>query len=90
VAAIPSVLHADQTCRLQTVSRAEHPHYARVLSEFHAHTGVPMVLNTSFNDQEPIVFSPADAVDTFLRTQIDALYLEGLLVLRNPQERPQG
>jgi carbamoyltransferase len=74
-ARIPAVTHVDGTGRLQTVSRATHPRYHRLLSEFEARTGVPVVLNTSFNDDEPIVHRPEEAVACFLRTDMDRLAL---------------
>lgn len=80
-AIIPSVVHVDGTSRIQTVSREYGGAYYEVIDEFRKITGVPMVLNTSFNDNnEPIVETPEDALITFLSTEIDALYLEGLLV----------
>lgn len=78
--AIPAVLHEDKTCRLQAVRRSLSPTYHRLIGAFERLTGVPLVLNTSFNDQEPIVCSPADAIATFLKTEIDVLFLENRLV----------
>ncbi len=72
-ARIPAVVHVDGTSRIQTVSAEANPRYHRLISEFYERTGVPMVLNTSFNDSEPIVCTPADALATFLKTRIDAL-----------------
>jgi carbamoyltransferase len=83
---IPAVLHVDGTARVQTVDRADNPRYHRVISAFADLTGVPMVLNTSFNDSEPIVCSPVDALHTFLGTRIDAVALGDHLVER-PDER---
>jgi carbamoyltransferase len=77
---IPAVTHVDGTGRLQTVDREGNPRYWALLSEFRDLTGVPVVLNTSFNDNEPIVCTPDDAIDCFLRTRMDALVLEDLLV----------
>lgn len=78
-----AVLHVDNTCRIQTVHRDVSPRYHRLISCFRDLTGVPMVLNTSFNDQEPIICTPADAVATFLKTEIDALAI-GSYVVRKP------
>jgi carbamoyltransferase len=76
---IPAVTHVDGTARLQSVTAAEHPLYHRLISRFAAHTGVPVVLNTSFNLRgEPIVHRPAEAVADFLRSDIDALFLGNL------------
>jgi carbamoyltransferase len=79
---IPAVVHEDGTSRVQTVSRQTNPRFHRLISEFQAITGVPIVLNTSFNDSEPIVCSPDDAVDTFLKTQIDYLAVGDFLVAK--------
>lgn len=81
---IPAVLHVDGTARIQTVDAADNPRYHQLISAFADLTGVPMVLNTSFNDSEPIVCSPVDALRTFLATRIDAVALGGYLVQRPP------
>jgi carbamoyltransferase len=60
---------------LQTVSREVNPRYYQLITEFDRLTGVPVVLNTSFNENEPIVCSPRDAIDCFLKTKMDVLYL---------------
>ena len=72
---IPAVTHVDGTGRLQTVSRTTHPRYHRLLCAFRDRTGVPVLLNTSFNDDEPIVHRPEEAVACFLRTDMDRLAL---------------
>jgi carbamoyltransferase len=72
---IPAVTHVDGTGRLQTVSAEACPLYHRLISEFGRRTGVPVVLNTSFNDDEPIVHRPEEAVACFLRTDMDRLAL---------------
>ncbi|MGB6545354.1 MAG: carbamoyltransferase [Candidatus Acidiferrales bacterium] len=77
---IPAPTHVDGTGRLQTVSRQANPRYWRLISEFAKLTGVPVVLNTSFNDNEPIVCRPEEAIDCFLRTNMDALVLGNILV----------
>ncbi|HEV3465387.1 MAG TPA: carbamoyltransferase C-terminal domain-containing protein, partial [Actinomycetota bacterium] len=78
-AQIPAVTHVDGTARLQSVTAAEHPLYHRLISRFAARTGVPVVLNTSFNLRgEPIVHRPAEAVTDFLRSDMDALFLGNL------------
>lgn len=75
-AVVPAITHEDGTARVQTVSRADNPLYYELISEFHALTGVPMVVNTSFNDnEEPIVCTPQDAVRCYLKTDMDALAL---------------
>lgn len=71
---VPAITHADGTARVQTVSRHDNPLYWRLISEFDRLTGVPMVLNTSFNDNnEPIVCTPADAISCYLKSDVDAL-----------------
>ncbi|MGC1416855.1 MAG: carbamoyltransferase [Candidatus Acidiferrum sp.] len=79
---IPAPTHVDGTGRLQTVAREANPRYWSLIKAFERITGVPVVLNTSFNDNEPIVCSPAEALDCFQRTQMDALVLGDLLVTR--------
>ena len=82
-AQIPAVTHVDGTARLQSVTAAEHPLYHRLISRFAAHTGVPVILNTSFNLRgEPIVHRPAEAVSDFLASDMDALFLGHLLATK--------
>ncbi|HEX6863948.1 MAG TPA: carbamoyltransferase C-terminal domain-containing protein, partial [Thermoanaerobaculia bacterium] len=80
---IPAVTHVDGTGRLQTVSQRANPRYWKLISAFERKTGVPIVLNTSFNENEPIVNTPAEALDCFLRTRMDRLVL-GDVVLSRP------
>lgn len=77
---IPAVTHVDGTSRVQFVSKKTNPLYYKLISSFYRQTGVPMVLNTSFNDNEPIVCSPDDAIKTFLRTKMDYLAIGNYLV----------
>ena len=77
---IPAPTHVDGTGRLQTVTREANPRYHALISAFRDLTGVPVVLNTSFNDNEPIVCRPEEALDCFLRTQMDALVLGDFLI----------
>jgi carbamoyltransferase len=79
---IPAVTHVDGTGRLQTVSEAGNGRYYRLIRAFAARTGVPMVLNTSFNENEPIVCTPGQALDCFLRTRMDVLVLGPVLIRR--------
>ena len=79
---IPAVTHVDGTGRLQTVSEAANGRYYHLIRAFEARTGVPMVLNTSFNENEPIVCSPEQALDCFLRTKMDLLVLGPVLIRR--------
>jgi carbamoyltransferase len=84
-ALIPAPTHVDGTGRLQTVTREANPRYHALISAFRDLTGVPVVLNTSFNDNEPIVCRPEEAIDCFLRTKMDALVLGHFLVTRAPE-----
>lgn len=77
---IPAVVHVDGTARPQTVERKSNPLYYSLIKEFEKLTGVPVVLNTSFNIQEPIVCTPQDAVSTFLASRMDYLMMENFLV----------
>src|SRR5438046_8899105 len=72
-AAIPAPTHVDGTGRLQTVSRWTNPLFWAVIKEFEKLTGVPVLLNTSFNENEPIVLTPEAAIDCFLLTKLDVL-----------------
>ena|SRR5437660_5869660 len=81
---IPAVVHVDGTSRIQTVRKEMNAKYHALISEFFQITGVPLVLNTSFNDNEPIVCTPQDAIATFLRTpEMDYLALGDFLVSRS-------
>jgi len=71
---VPAVVHLDGTGRLQTVTDKTNPWYYSFLKKWHGHSGVPIILNTSFNDREPIVETPRNAIDCFLKTNIDYLY----------------
>jgi carbamoyltransferase len=79
---IPAVTHVDGTGRLQTVSSDVSPRYYALIDKFRTKTGIPILLNTSFNENEPIVNTPAEALDCFLRTQMDMLVLENCLIER--------
>lgn len=79
---IPAVTHADGSGRLQTVYRQTNARYWSLIEAFRALTGVPMVLNTSFNDNEPVVCKPEEALDCFLRTKMDLLVMGRWMVRR--------
>jgi len=79
---VPAVVHIDGTARPQTVSKDTNPRYWRLIDEFRKLTGVPVLLNTSFNVQEPIVCTPADAIRTYQAASFDAMVLEDHLVVR--------
>ena len=74
-AAVPAITHVDGSGRLQTVSERSNPRYWKLISAFDRVSGVPMVLNTSFNENEPIVLQPREALDCFLRTHMDVLVM---------------
>ena len=82
---VPAVVHLDGTGRLQTVTESSNKWYYNFIKLFESTTGVPIILNTSFNDREPIVETPLDAVKTFLKTNIDFLYFReaNILVSKN-------
>jgi carbamoyltransferase len=81
---VPAVVHFDGSARLQTVTRDNNKWYYNFIKKFKEKTGVPMVLNTSFNDREPIVETPEHAINCFLGTDIDCLYFfdYGILLRR--------
>ena len=81
-ALIPATRHIDNTGRVQSVSKEVNPRYWRLIDEFRKRTGIPLVLNTSFNENEPIVASPQDALHCFATTRMDALALGPFLVSR--------
>jgi carbamoyltransferase len=72
---IPAITHVDGTARVHTVSKATNPLFWNLINEFGKLSGVPMLLNTSFNENEPIVCTPSEAIDCFLRTRMDVLVL---------------
>jgi carbamoyltransferase len=81
-AEIPAVTHVDGTGRLQTVDQKVEPRYYALIKAFYDKTNVPILLNTSFNENEPIVNTPQEALDCFLRTQMDMLVLENIILTR--------
>jgi len=80
---IPAVTHVDGSGRLQTVYESTNPKYHNLISEFNKLTNVPIILNTSFNENEPIVCKPEEALETFLRTKMDLLVMENWIIERN-------
>lgn len=80
---IPAVTHVDGSGRLQTVSKDSHPKYHKLIKNFDKLTGVPILLNTSFNENEPVVCKPQEAIDCFLRTKMDILVLGNWFLKRN-------
>jgi carbamoyltransferase len=86
---IPAVTHVDGSGRLQTVSKRSNPLYHRLISRFYEKTGVPIVLNTSLNENEPIVRTPAEAIRCFLRTDMDVIVIGRLLIDRHRTDFPE-
>ena len=84
---IPAVTHVDGSGRLQTVNREINPLYCRLIDAFAQQTGVPILLNTSFNENEPIVHLPAEALDCFLRTDMDVLVMGAYVVEKVRDDR---
>ena len=83
---LQAVNHVDDTGRLQSVSRQENPLYHELISAFERRTGIPVVLNTSFNENEPIVCTPQEAIDCYTRTRMDVLALGPFVVSRQSAE----
>ena len=79
---IPATTHVDGSGRLQTVHQDTNPRYHRLIESYRQITGVPMVLNTSFNENEPVVCTPQEALDCFLRTKMDVLVLNDWMITR--------
>ena len=79
---IPAVVHVDGSGRLQTVHEETNPRYHALISKFYSITNVPIVLNTSFNENEPIVCHPREALNCFLRTNMDILVLNDYFIYR--------
>jgi carbamoyltransferase len=79
------VRHVDGTARVQTINRAQHPLYYDLLRAFARRTGVPVLINTSFNTRgEPVVCTPRDAVESFCSTPLDALAIGSFLLEKSP------
>ncbi|MEP6506584.1 MAG: carbamoyltransferase C-terminal domain-containing protein [Gemmatimonadales bacterium] len=81
-AILPAITHADGSGRLQTVSNRTNPRYYRLIKEFEKLAGVPVLLNTSFNENEPIVDTPEQALDCFLRTRMDVIVVNNTIIRR--------
>jgi carbamoyltransferase len=87
---IPAVTHVDGSGRLQTVTQKDNPLYYELIREFENLTGVPIVLNTSFNENEPIVCGPEEALACFMRTRMDLLVLGRTVIERAAKRRSIG
>ena len=79
---IPAVTHVDGSGRLQTVNESNSPKYHALISSFYKLSGVPILLNTSFNENEPIVMKPEEALDCLIRTDMDAVFINNYLVTK--------
>ena len=79
---LPGITHVDGTGRLQTVTESSNPRFYKLIKKFNEKTNIPILLNTSFNENEPIVESPQQAIDCFLRTNMDILVLENWIISR--------
>jgi carbamoyltransferase len=88
--ALCAVNHVDDTGRLQTVTHEENPLYYDLISAFHRRTGIPVLLNTSFNENEPIVCTPEEAIDCFQRTRMDVLAIGSFMVVKDGTGREES
>jgi carbamoyltransferase len=88
-ALIPAVTHVDGSGRLQTVSKRTNPLYHALITRFFEKTGVPILLNTSLNENEPVVRTPAEAISCFLRTDMDVLVLGNCFIDRHRADFPE-
>ena len=79
---IPAITHIDGTARVQTVTKDTNLKYYKLLEKFEQHSNVPILLNTSFNENEPIVETPEQAINCFLRTDMDILAINNFVIFR--------
>ena len=79
---VPAITHIDGTARIQSVDFDLNPRFSSLLNAFYKLTGVPILLNTSFNENEPIVFKPEHALDCLLRTDMDAIFINNYMIKR--------
>ena len=82
---VPAITHVDGTGRLQTVCEKTNSRYYNLIKEFYNITGIPMILNTSFNENEPVVCNPDEALNCFLRTNMDVLVLGDWVIKRESE-----
>ena len=80
---IPAVVHVDGTSRVQTVTKENNYKFHNLIKKFYEKTNVPMLLNTSFNENEPIVRKPEEAIKCLLRTDMDSLFINDYLIKKN-------
>lgn len=83
---IPAVTHVDGSARIQTVSKDDSPTFYRLIESFYKKTSVPILLNTSFNENEPIVYTCEEAYNCFKRTELDMVIFEGVIIYRETAE----
>jgi len=79
---VPGITHVDNTARIQTVNKKFNEKFYNIINEFYKITGIPMLLNTSFNCREPIVESPKQAINTFKRTELDMLVINDKVICK--------
>ena len=79
---IPAIVHEDGTCRIQTVTKNKNSKFFELINSFYLKSNIPILLNTSFNENEPIVYTPKEALDCFIRTRMDNLILENYFFFR--------
>ena len=79
---VPGITHVDNTARIQTVNKEFNEKFYNIINEFYKITGIPMLLNTSFNCREPIVESPKHAINTFKRTELDILVINDKVIIK--------
>ena len=79
---VPGITHVDNTARIQTVNKQFNEKFYNIINEFYKITGIPMLLNTSFNCREPIVESPKQAINTFNRTALDILVINDKVICK--------
>ena len=80
---VPAVTHIDESCRLQVITELDNIKFYTLIKSFYKLTNVPILLNTSFNENEPIVCTPEEAIDCFLRTKMDNLVINNYIISRN-------
>lgn len=83
---VPGITHVDGTARIQTVTKKQNAHWYNLIKAFYKETGVPMVVNTSFNSREPIVETPEQALDTFKRTALNILVINNYVITKEDFE----
>ena len=80
---VPAITHIDNTARLQSVNKNNNLRFTKLIEAFYEQTNVPILLNTSFNENEPIVYKPEEALNCILRTDIDAVFMNNFVIKKN-------